>query len=225
VLSPMLNNTVELIRRIEFALELQGKEVSRQGILRILNVEQRKLINELHIPIRYAKNLRTDRPISVPIDANPGGIRYAEGTIYNKQVELLTVSDANLLYPGWEDNANEGIDPYIGRGAPFVIYDPANISAPIYPVGFEDGDKLRIMYVLKPEELTFEDDSFPFMGEVPEYSEDLLYNAVMTDLCYNLGDARYKGFDAQLQEIKERAFNYSRPELHLAKLRGDSDED
>lgn len=215
----MLNNTVELVRRIEFALELQGKQVSRQGILRILNAEQRKLINELHIPIRYAKNLRTDRPISPPIDANPGGIRYAESALNNKQVELLTVSDANLLYPGWEQNYNEGTDPYVGYGAPFVIYDPINISAPIYPVGFETGDTLRIIYVLKPVDLEFDDESFPFRGELPEYGEDLLYNAVMADLCYNLGDARYKGFRAQLFETKELAFNYSRPELYLARLR------
>jgi hypothetical protein len=218
----MFNNTTkEIIQRIEDTLDLQGKTVSRQSLLRFLNNNHLRVSIELRVPIRYVKNVVTNQPTSLPVEAAPGGLRYAERTSDNKSLEILTVADANRLYPEWELNSNEGAD-YPGKGNPFVIYDPSNISAPLYPVGFDAGDTMRMAYIMQPEELIFEDDDTkPFRGELPEYASDLLYFKTMSEILFNTGDNRYGGFWTQYNTVMDLAFNYSRQEMYVIRARGE----
>lgn len=211
-----------ILQRIEDALDDMGYTTERARLLRRMNTAQDTLSRDLRLPLRYVKNVSTTQPFTMPVEARPGGIIYAEQVNatrqVNREVELLTVADANQAYPGWEVNPNEG-STYYGKGAPFIIYDPVNVSAPIYPVQFEAGDTLRILYSLKPTDMTLELTSAAFNGELDEYASDLIYYHVMFETLLMKTDQRSNVFYAALESVKDKAYAYSRPMLQIMAYR------
>lgn len=189
-------------------------------LLRRANDCQDRIAQELGIPLRYLKEVDATAPFALPDEARPGGLRYAEryqqgddrGGVPQR---LLTVAQANDLGIAWESPDFVG-HPAVGRS--FLLYDPANASAPVTPVGYEAGDLLRLAYVVKPAELAAFAD-LPFGGELAEYGERLLQQYLTFELLLlspdpqlrTLGSPFYNDYKGLLEE----AFNASRPQPWL----------
>ena len=157
---------------VETRIRLMGLNAPGDGdILQICNDINDRVARDLHIPRRYIKNVNPTQPFSPPSEARPGGITFAERTDTDRRIMILTVTEANDYYPDWERNQTEGFSKY---ATPLIIYDPVNISAPIYPIGFSSGDTLRMVYVMNVKPMVFENPDAtqttePFNGEMPEY--------------------------------------------------------
>lgn len=211
---------LELADRVETDLRLMGFTPPGPGdILRYLNEANEETSVELHIPTRYVKDVAANAPFLAPLEARPGQIKFAEDLKYDRRLEVLTVSEANRFYPDWEVNAIEGHDQY---GKKLIIYDPANVTAPIYPVGFKAGETLRMQYVLRPFPMVYsdpaEDESlYPWNGVMPEYHR-IVANEAVFKLAMLMSAAAGSEFQrgvaqaylAKCQRDKDDAFAYAR---------------
>lgn len=211
---------------IEQNLEIAGLKAPKRGeLMRRINVCQDRIAQELGIPYRYVKAIPTSAAFELPAEARPGGLISAEVYDADDQwsfpVRLLTVSEANDRF-GWRrwDDYTVSEDFPMGR---VLIYDPANISAPITPRGFKDGELLRLMYRVKPTDLTDCDAAVanvePFMGQMPEYGERLITQYVTFEIFMLNGDQRSQVFYGDYRSMIEEAFNYMRPEYWVSRAR------
>lgn len=217
----------ELVNRVETNLRLMG--ISPPGdadILEFLNEENQRVSRELRIPTRYVKNIDATGPFSMPSEALPGSLVFAEDSGFNNRMEVMTVAEANERYPDWERNEYEGDSGFGGR---LIIYDPGNISAPVYPVGFSSGDLLRVTYMVKPRPMAFDDPDASatvslegFEGRIPEY-HSLLYRMTTYQMALLMGDATQVQkarmlYSEALGELQD-AFSYLRPVYQLPGVR------
>lgn len=150
-------NTYELVDWVETDLRRMGlTPPGPADILLELDRANKKLCADMGIPRRYIKDVATGAPFAPPSEAVPGSISFVERTSTNKRITILTVAEANDQYPDWESNALEGGNTYPWR---LVIYDPGNLTAPVYPIGFLAGETLRMEYVVIPKTLVFSNPS------------------------------------------------------------------
>lgn len=213
-------NALELTDRVETDLRMMGfTPPGPADILRYLNEANDETSVDLHIPTRYVKEVVATAPFLAPLEARPGQIRFAEDSKHNSRIKVLTVSEANNLYPDWEMNVTEGEARY---GHKLIIYDPSNVTAPIYPVGFTTGEKLRMQYTMKPKPMVFSDplesESLePWNGVMPEYHR-IVANEAVFKLAMLMSAAEGNEFKrgvaqaylAKNQGDKVDAFAYSR---------------
>jgi hypothetical protein len=215
----------EIVDWVETRLRLLGIKPPGDGdILMIANEENERTARDLKIPRRYIKNVNPLLPFDLPAEALPGGALFAEQTVANRRIEVLTVAEANLMYPDWEKNATEGFTNFRQR---LIIYDPANVSAPVYPVGFQAGDLLRIEYVMRVRKLVFSvvdaanESLEPWNGVLPEYHR-AIPQLVTFQLAMMLGDElqaqKARAFYADGMKDMEAAFSYSRPNAYFPSL-------
>lgn len=216
----------ELVDRVETNLRMLGLTPPGDAdILTYLNDEHQRIARELRIPRRYITEVDATQPFAMPTEALPGSLMFAEKTETNRPIEILTVSEANDLYPDWERNEFEGFRQFWKR---LIIYDPGNITAPVYPVGFRVGEELRLEYVVKPFPLAFDDPSGagdvalqPFEELIPEYHR-ILYQMVTFELAMMMGNQeqaqKARAFYADAKNDLEDAFSYTRPAYHITGL-------
>lgn len=190
----------ELIDDIERDLSEMGfKPPVRGDLLRRLNREQTRISRELRFPIKYYSEIPATTPFTLPAPMRASSLRSVEHEQLDRSVEVLTVQQANELYPRWEA---------ADFSRKLVIYDPANPSAPITPVGFSSGDTLRILVEVEPTALT-EFSSVPFDGLLGEYHLMLAQHVKFTFLL-NKGDQRGQAFYHDYMQMMTDAFNVLR---------------
>lgn len=217
----------ELVDRVETNLRMLGLTPPGDAdILTYLNDEHQRIARELRIPRRYITDVDATAPFAMPTEALPGSLSFAEKTDRSQPIEILTVAEANDLYPDWERNEFEGFTRFWKR---LIIYDPANITAPVYPVGFEAGETLRLEYAVKPFPLAFDDPADtgdvalqPFEALMPEYHR-ILYQMTTFQMAMMMGNQeqaqKARAFYADARGELDDAFSYARPMYHLPGLR------
>jgi hypothetical protein len=217
----------ELVDRVETNLRMLGLTPPGDAdILTYLNDEHQRIARELRIPRRYITDVDATAPFAMPTETLPGSLSFAEKTETNRPIEILTVAEANDLYPDWERNEFEGFTRFWKR---LIIYDPANITAPVYPVGFMAGETLRLEYAVKPFPLAFDDPADtgtvalePFEALMPEYHR-ILYQMTTFQLAMMMGNQeqsqKARAFYADARGELDDAFSYARPMYHLPGLR------
>lgn len=142
---------------------------------RALNDAQLVVSRDLWIPRRLVSITATG-PFRLPDEA--AGTRVlsilVRGEPEPRRLELLTVEEANIRIPGWLD-LPETTDPPVA-----AIYDPGNITAPIWPIPKQAVSREYLVhYVAKPKPMAADEDC-PFTLQDPETSE----TASDTDLTY-----------------------------------------
>lgn len=209
----------QVVERIadNIALVPQVGELENGMILRRVEAAQQRISQALQFPKRYIKGVDATAAFSMPNEARPGGLLYAEKETSNEErnarIPLMTVQEANDIGLMW-DTTDADLSAYkrsAHYGKYLIIYDPINISAPVYPLGFDTGDTLRLLYVLKPTVLTAVDDTQPFNGELPEYGDDMLVQYVTFEILFAAGAEQSQAFYNDYRGLMEDALAYTRP--------------
>jgi len=208
-----------IVERIADNLTLfPGAASTENGMIlrRVENAHQR-VAQELHMPKRYIKGVDATAAFSMPNEARPGGLLYAEKETSNVErsaiIPLMTVQEANDIGIMW-DTTDADLSAYkrsAHYGKYLIIYDPINVSAPVYPLGFDTGDTLRLLYVLKPTVLTAVDDTQPFNGEMPEFGDDILVQYVTFEILFAQGAEQSQAYYNDYRRLMEDALAYNRP--------------
>lgn len=202
---------------IRYAFQAARQEIpGTEEIVRIVNKWNDRISQQLKIPRRYVKSIDATAPFALPAEARPGSLSFSEES--DGRVEVLTVAEANQFYPDWEKNEHEGHGKYPYK---LVVYDPHNISAPVYPIGFSSGDTLRIAYVIAVSPMVVENSAGatdvvlePFNGLMPEFHH-VVGQMAKYELLLRLGDQRATMYYADAQVEIEKAFAYARNDYHL----------
>lgn len=204
----------DIVQRVIDNVELAGKEAPKSGaILRRVAAAHRRMAVELGIPTRYIQGVDATTAFNLPTEAWPGGLIHVEYEDTNRRVNTLTVADANDVGVEWDDGS---LSDYAGHpqfGRHLVIYDPANITAPVWPLGFESGDTLRLLYTKKPTALTGMDVE-PFDNQIPEYGDELLVQNVTFQILMGMGVEHAAAYYNDYKALKEDAFSYTRPMIY-----------
>ena len=165
-------NATEIVDWVETDLRMMKLDPPGPAdILAYANRMNVRVARDLRIPRRYIKDVSTGAAFAPPSEAIPESMSFVEVTNTNARITVLTVDEANAEYPDWETNLLEGSSRYPTR---LIIYDPGNITAPIYPIGFESGELLRIEYCVVPRPMVFSnptsaETTVPFEGLIPDY--------------------------------------------------------
>lgn len=212
----------ELIDRAERNLRLLGvTPIPPEGdLLMMLDDAQREVARDLDFPRRYVRDVATSAPFNLPAEALQGSLSFAERTSHNCRVRILTVNEANDFFPDWEDNEHEGGRRYRER---LVIYDPGNISAPVYPLGFEDGETLRMTYEVEVKRLVLDnpgpgESEQPWNCMFPQY-HSLLARLVTFEATQALGNElqtqKAYSYYNKAQDELGRLYSEARPDYIL----------
>lgn len=202
----------EAIAAINDELQIMGgQELSNPIALRQLNSAAQEISRELRIPTRYHKDQSTEAPFAFYDDMFEGGLEYVEIDDHEineeqwwmKPIPILSVRDANQMYPDWERNRNEGYDQFRKR---IIIYDPRNKDNGIYPIGFDEGEKIRLLYVVKTEVVDLDDKLWD--GRLPEW-QDLVWKTVAWKALAGISSREQQSIMlySYLRNRKEEAFN------------------
>lgn len=195
-----------------------GAAAPEHGVIvrRVENAHQR-IAQELQFPKRYIRGVDATAAFNLPSEARASGLLYAELENDNDEpsavIPLMTVQEANDLGIEW-DTTDSDPSAYLRQahyGKYLLIYDPINVSAPVYPLGFETGDTLRLLYIKKPASLTAMDATEPFDGELPEYGDDLLVQYVTFEIMLALGAQQAQAFYNDYRGLMESALGAARP--------------
>lgn len=155
----------DLIDDILDSLEEMGLPASRENLGRLIfkiNKAQERISRDLEVPRRYIKGVDATVDFELPAEARDTGLWWVEREEKNdKPIPIFTVTEANHLGIRWDltDDNTAGFQGHTKHGKYIVIYDPANISAPVKPLGFSAGDTIRLEYVIKPSKLNALDDT------------------------------------------------------------------
>lgn len=220
-----MGNLRDIIQRITDNLEIAGAQVPQHGVLqRKIETAHQRIAKEMGVPKRYIKGVDATSTFLLPTEAREGGLLYIEIENANDEanvpVPVLTVEEANDRGIRWDTTAS-ALSEYKGDshlGTVLVIYDPANISAPVYPLGFESGDTLRVLYEMKPTALGNGDDDWadePFEGILPQYGDDLLVQYVTFEILMAQGAEHARAFFNDYRRLLEEAFGHTRPPYWL----------
>jgi len=202
----------EIARRLDRYLggESTREFYTAQTRLDAINDAQRQVADDLLIPKRFV-NVVGAPPLSLPTEASGAGlisIKVVENT-GARPLPLYTVTEANQRFPQWSEEET-GTQP-----ARYVIYDPANLTAPIYVVPpHTDTRTYRIEYRPRVNDFTLSDldtgTAVPFNGDVdfegaheliPLYAAALLWDMQKDDL-------GYKQYTRYMNEYMVKAAEY-----------------
>lgn len=201
----------ELLDRVLRGAGIRNSDLHVE-IVQMLNEENNELSRDLQIPEYTVDITGVTGPTNMPTNARSGGLisirRKADGTPY----DILTVTKADLKYPGWTEWADN--DPL------FMAYDPATSGlagtfqpAPS-PVAGTPVD-LTVTYVAKPGDMADLTDQ-PWDGLLAEFHEVLAFKVIYR-LLQEAGDNRRQEFYAAYSKRMAEAFTYSRPQTIIAK--------
>lgn len=182
------------------------------SLRRRANRVAKTLARDYGFPVRYEKDKDATIPFPPPVDSDETGLISAEwqGEKYECNIPIMTVEEANRKYPHWEENTYEGST--VQFPVRLIIYDPKNITAPIYPVGFEAGDKIRFTIRVRFDDMLNAGDS-PWGNKYKDWHE-IIPLQVAVDRLIAQGDeimlAKSQRPNRKLEDMKERFFNYIR---------------
>lgn len=189
-------------------VELPGTE----EIVRVLNKYNDRISGDLRVPRKYVTDIDPTVAITMPTDARAGSVRFTEKEEAVGSIQVLTVDEANMLYPDWEDNEHEG-----GSTFPYklVIYDPSNLTDPLYAIGFTSSDKLRMVYTVQVKPMVLENSAadadvslLPFNGLMPEYHH-VIAQMTKFEFLLRIGDERGRAYYTDAQDEIAKAFAYA----------------
>jgi len=159
----------EIARRLDRYL---GGESARdfytaQVRLDAINDAQRQIAWDLNIPRRYA-NITAASPFTLDTESRGGGlisVKAVDDSGAVRVLPLLTVAQAEQRHKAWSEEPVTS-----SERARFAIYDPANLSAPIYIVPpHSDARLYRVEYFVEPADFTLSDldvgTAIPFNGD------------------------------------------------------------
>lgn len=215
-----------MIGRIRDNANLAAIPVPASGDLRRrLELCHQRIAQELQMPKRYIKGVDATAAFNLPSEARPSGLLYAEmeneNTERSREIPLMTVQEANDLGIPW-DTTDADLSEFRGHpryGRKLIIYDPINVSAPVYPLGFDTGDTLRLLYVMTPSPLAAKSD-VPFEGELPEYAGDLLVQYVTFELMMAAGKEQGQAFYNDYRRLMEQALAHTHPPFYMPRNMG-----
>lgn len=214
----------EVIDGVEADLSLAGVPLpDRRELVRRLNAAQRELARELRIPQLYVTGVPVNAPFLLPEGVRPDVLLQADTLRDNRLVNCLSVEQANQMGVKWERPAYEG-EVWWSKtvGDRMLIFDPANPTSSVYPVGFADGDELRLLLVKWPTTLDADPLNLDplskelFDGALASDGVELLKSYVvyqyvkshpLTSQNQALGMQYYNRFQA----LREQAFNRTNP--------------
>lgn len=214
----------EVVDGVEADLALAGVPLpDRRELVRRLNAAQRELGRDLRIPQLYITDVPVDRPFLLPVVARPDVLLQADTLRDNQLVNCLSVEQANQMGVPWERPAYYG-DHWWSKvvGDRMLIFDAANPTASVYPVGFQDGDELRLLVVKWPTPLDLDEgNSDPlskevFDGALASDGVELLkayvvYQYVKSHPVVRGDQALGQQYYNRFESLRERAFNRSAP--------------
>lgn len=207
-------------------LAAQQEPPGTEEIVRIANKYNSRISGDLRVPTRYVKGIVATAPFAMPTEARPGSVTFSEevgdGSSGEDRINVLTVSEANQLYPDWEINEHEGYSTYPYK---LIVYDPHNISAPVYPIGFSSGATLRMVYTIQVNPMVVENSANeagkslePFNGIMPEYHH-VIAQMTKFELLLRIGDERGRAYYQDAQNDIAKAFAYARNNYVLPGVR------
>lgn len=141
--------------------ELLPLNVDTAEIKRRLNLQNDYVARELRLPTRYITNIDATAPFTLPGSARPSGLVNAWEERNGRRVLIKNVATVSRDAPSWFRKT---------RDYRFLLYDPLNLTAPVTPQGFVEGDTLRILVVVKPQPLVNNEDEL-WDGQLPEHHE------------------------------------------------------
>jgi len=207
----------QMIERINDNILLAGlPAVPPAMVMRKIESAHQRIALELGFPRRYIKGVDATAEFTLPSEAQPGSLIYIE--IENalgerqKSIPTLTVQEANNEGVQW-DVTDTNLSEYRGSavyGRYLVVYDPGNITAPVYPLGFDAGDTLRIMYAKRPAAMAAISDT-PFGGKLGAYADDMLVQYVSFEFMLARGLEQAQAFYNDFLGLRERAYQAMRP--------------
>ena len=181
----------EVVRRLDRYLggEDSTEFYTVQRRLDAINDAQQEVSYQLRIPRRYA-DVETPSPFTLPVEARGGGLISIKPVIDSRAgdpLPLLTVAEAEREYPNWSEEQADNTSK-----ARFAIYDPSNITAPVYIVPPHTDTRLyRVEYFKAPHQFTLDDyengnlvlfdgdtDFAPAHQIVPIYAAHLLWEMI-----------------------------------------------
>lgn len=195
----------ELAERIDNEKLMYGltfENLPEPQFIQLINSMVKEQALRLKIPTFYYKSQATDSNFSMPDNAISVGLLYIESELDNKEIPIRTIHQANQEFPGWEENKIEGYTTdYYTR---LVIYDPRNKDQPLYPIGFETGELIRMTYVGKFDDITAMSDSI-WGGYIPEYHHIFVYSYLSARL---FGKTEwYQVFQNKVNQLEEELYN------------------
>lgn len=222
----------EVIDGVEADLALAGLPLpDRRELVRRMNAVQRELGRELRIPQLYVTGVPINQPFLLPEGARPDVLLQADTLRDNQLVNCLSVEQANQMGVKWERPAYHG-DVWWSKavGDRMLIFDPANPTSSVYPVGFRAGDELRLLLVKWPTPL----DADPlnvdplskelFDGAMASDSVELvkayvLYQYVKSHPLTTQNQALGIQYYNRFQALREQAFNRTNPAFRGSLMR------
>lgn len=195
----------EVIEHITDELYLSGldKRVEVDNrIIKVIDREARETALKLRIPVYYYKSQATGTNFVMPANALSMGLLYVESELYNTKVPVVTIHQANQQYQGWEENEIEGDDTFHTR---LLVYDPKNKDQPVYAIGFETGETIRMQYVGTVNTLSDMSDNI-WDGFLSEYHHVIVYK-ILGKLAF--GQTQwYQVWMNKANELEETLFNH-----------------
>lgn len=201
----------EAIAIVNDHLELANAKPMENGLaLRLLRSYAVDISKELRAPTRYHKAQETGAAFAFYDDMLDGGLEYvelddheiAEDDWWQHPIPFMTVREANYRYPNWERNELEGYDKFHTR---LLIYDPRNKDNGFYPIGFEPGEHIRLLYVMKTNLVVLDDELWD--GRLSEWHEIIWRTLLWKALFYSNLEAQSQAEWGHLRTLKEEAFN------------------
>jgi hypothetical protein len=181
-------------------------------LLEYLNAQQHECAVDLKVPT-----------MTIEVSGVTGDFTLPEGTQYNAllsaqneyghTIELMTVASANDLFPGWTRTDFSGARPFA------LIYDPANISAPVRPLPSPPATStFRLTVALRPVDMVeLSDEPFTVIRtdgvrsvEMADAHNMLVYG-VVASLHLRAGDARASAYYGRYEQLKDMAWRDTRP--------------
>ena len=141
--------------------EIRPTTVDTPEIKRRLNLQNDHLARELRLPTRYLTNIDATQSFALPGSARPSGLVGVWFERNGQRIKVKNVATVSRDAPSWFRNT---------RDHRFVLYDPLNLTAPVTPYGFGEGDTLRLLVVVKPQPLDYNEDEI-WDGQLPEHHE------------------------------------------------------
>lgn len=215
-----------IIDGVRQELSINGVPVpDMQELLRRINAAQLEIARDLNIPQLYITGVPTTAPFLLPEGVRPDVLLQADVVGANTLVTCLSVAEANSRGIKWE-RENRPAHGVVDRserwwnrgvGEYFIIYDPANPTASVYPVGFVGGENLRLLTLKWPTELDSDPlntdplSKDPFDGALPSFGPSLIRDYVAWQYLKSADSLRessvpqmhYNRYRAE----RERAFN------------------
>jgi hypothetical protein len=160
--------------------QIRPLEFSSGEIDRLLNTENDYLSRELRIPTRLIRNIDATQSFLPGADTRPGSLIRAWDDTTGERIPVFSIKEASEKFPRWLDYETEDVQ------YKFIVWEPYNVSAPMTPRGFFDGDILRVLTIVKPQVMA-EDADLIWDGELPEF-HDLVPRKVAADILIGHSD-------------------------------------